>query len=98
MIAQVMRCYHLTDERVLRMPVRRFWFLYGQVSRLYAAEDIRAGRAAILGGMPDKEYVDGFFNDARDAARGRVLSNVGDPVLEAVFDADAYNELKALAG
>ena len=43
MFARAMRAYPgLDDEKILRMPVRRFFALVQQIPRLQAEEDLRA--------------------------------------------------------
>jgi hypothetical protein len=36
-----MRFYGLSDERLLKMPLRRFWLLNKNIDRLRAEEDLR---------------------------------------------------------
>lgn len=41
MYCQVIRFYGLSDEAVMRLPIRRFWLLLKNIRRLMAQEELR---------------------------------------------------------
>lgn len=87
--AHMMHFYHLSDGSLMEMPVRRFWFLYGQISRISAINDIRTIQAhsAIHGGK-----------ETHQKTMEALREEMGTIIIDNTFDEAGSLKLKALAG
>lgn len=99
MFCQVLRFYRLTDEGVLKMPIRRFWLLYGSIKKLVAQEEIGQGMVAMLANPNmDGDTIDKFFSQRWDIIEGDKPKIILDPMIEAEFDRAGYSRLKVMGG
>lgn len=53
LFAKVMREYNMEYSKVLALPITLFWFLYGQIDRLRAEDDLRRLNVAAASQSPE---------------------------------------------
>jgi len=83
-----MRCYGLSDQQVMDMPIQRFWLLSENVSRVLAEESqrlIRVIMAATVGGDVMKDVM------------GEIEHQLSTVSVEQERDEKGINRLKELA-
>jgi hypothetical protein len=90
-----MRFYGLSDEQVLKMPIKRFWLLQRNVSRLAAQEDVRAFNVALLPHGKEEDIKQAY--DKWKEQVGLIFDEVTDPAAPAEWDREGYNVLKQMA-
>jgi hypothetical protein len=58
--------YNVSDEHVLKMPIRRFWAMYSAINRIKAENDLRTAKVFMQSQSGSKESVESFVHDLRE--------------------------------
>lgn len=91
-ISRVMRFYSMNYRDVLDLPLKAFWMLDRNISRIKAEDDLRQVRLSALASSGSKEALENFMTELSD--------EVGKPIQQdqSVMEPGAMDRLKSLMG
>lgn len=102
MFARVLQFYGIDYDRLLKTPVRRFWFLNRQIDRIQAEKELR--QVQVVGSTTNQETWKNTVEGLQRTMGEIVVYEPSSPVLDIAsdgrdpdFDREGFERLRAMA-